>query len=303
MDMVPHINAAWWEHLTPKTMHARRLELQTLLQRWCKSDYGKHWLSSALTPHGVIRAKVGQAIPVFHVVALGQRKLFVLPQERVRQGHRFVGSTEFKSGVELENSEIPVSPIIRLDLVTDPVLIGHAERLEAPRVVKNVTQPSTVMSIPAHYLLASELWPKKSFVLYQHIFGEGGSYPDDGWFYVGITTRSWQRRWTEHRRAVRSGSKLLFHRKLRDELAAERVTYIHHKVMGITDDLEKLYATEEMLIHGHWEDKRRLNMIPGGQAGLRVLKKRGVIKSESPAPESREAALSQWIITGSEIFD
>jgi hypothetical protein len=84
-----------------------------------------------------------------------------------------------------------------------------------------------------------------------------------------VTTRSWQVRWSEHRRAIEAGSPLLFHRKLREELDAGRVIYIHHKVMGITDDLEALYATEEMLVEGHWTDERRLNMIPGDAAEAR----------------------------------
>ncbi|RYG83086.1 MAG: hypothetical protein EON59_13965, partial [Alphaproteobacteria bacterium] len=87
--------------------------------------------------------------------------------------------------------------------------------------------------------------------------------------YVGITTRSWKTRWAEHRRAMRQGSNLLFHRTLREELEAKRVTYIHHKVMAVTNDSEALYKAEEALVRGHWDDNRRLNMIPGGRAGYR----------------------------------
>jgi hypothetical protein len=133
-------------------------------------------------------------------------------------------------------------------------------------------------------------------VLYQHIFGEGPAYPDDGFFYVGVTTRSWQKRWAEHRRAMEAGCPLLFHRKLREELSQGRVTYIHHKVMGITDDLERLYATEEWLVEGHWSDTRRLNMIPGGKSGLRYLRENGMLAERvAPMPDDRDRLVQAWL--------
>jgi hypothetical protein len=152
-----------------------------------------------------------------------------------------------------------------------------------------------VFSAPACFLIAPAAWPKKSYVLYQHIFGEGPSYPDDGLFYIGVTARSWQRRWAEHRRAVNAGSPLLFHRKFREELREGRA-YIHHKVMGITDDLEALYATEEWLVKGHWSDARRLNMIPGGKSGLKYLRENGMLPERAvPMPDERDRLLEAWL--------
>jgi len=55
----------------------------------------------------------------------------------------------------------------------------------------------------------------------------------------------------------------------RDETEAHRITYVHHKIMAVTDDVEALYRAEEWLVRQHWEDERRLNMIPGGRAGWR----------------------------------
>src|SRR3546814_14166637 len=75
---------------------------------------------------------------------------------------------------------------------------------------------------------------------------------------------------------MRKGCNLLFHRKLREELEAKRVTYIHHKVMAVTTDVEALYEAEEALVRGHWDDTRRLNMIPGGRAGSRYLRRAGL---------------------------
>lgn len=290
------INRAWWEHLAPKVMHHRLREIEALLRGWCQSEYGAHWLQVANQEGGVVRVRPGQFIPVVHFIALADRPIFIAPQERVRRGHRMVGPDQFKSGHSLQEDELALRPEIRLDVVQDQALLAAAARLDTSPHVPGVREPSQVFSAPALFLIKPKAWPKKAYVLYQHIFGEGSSYPDDGFFYVGITTRSWQKRWAEHRRAVDGESPLLFHRKLREELREGRVTYIHHKVMGITDDLEALYATEEWLVEGHWSDARRLNMIPGGKSGLRYLRENGMLPARTvPMPDERDRLLETWL--------
>ena len=113
---------------------------------------------------------------------------------------------------------------------------------------------------------------------------------------MGVTTRSWQQRWSEHRRSIETGSLLLFHRKFREELAAGRVTYLNHKIMGITDDVEQLYDAEERLVAGHWLDTRRLNMIPGGKSGLKYMREHGILPERVvPLPDERDKILAEWI--------
>ena len=279
-------------------MHKFRGEVERRMRAWCETEYGKFWLTAAVKPGGVIRIKAGDAIPDFHMVAMRNGPSFVAPQERAREGHRdvSVGEGEYKSGKPQGADELILSPVIRLDLVTDPAFLAAARKLDIDMPSSNVTEPSTIFSVPAHILIAPTGWPKKSFILYQHIFGEGGSYPVDGYFYVGITTRSWKTRWAEHKRAMRKGSNLLFHRRLREELAAKRVTYIHHKVMAVTTDVEDLYEAEEALVRGHWKDDRRLNMIPGGRAGYRYLRSAGLVDPASKdVPDDRDRAVSNWL--------
>lgn len=290
------LNRLWWEHLAPKSMHRRLREVEQQLSRWCETDYGQHWLSVARKPGQAIRLLPGQIIPVVHLVALGNQPIFIVPQSPVRVGHRFVGAREFASGRPLAETEVAIEPLIRLDVVTDEALINAARRLQFGGHILGVKTPSIVFTIPAHYLLSPERWPDKAYALYQHIFGMGNSYPDDGFFYVGITKRRWQTRWAEHLRAVEKDSNLHFHRKFREERAAGRITYIHHKVMAITDDLDKLYNTEKFLIDGHWDDERRLNMIPGGRAGLRYLREHSILsKGVVAAPDERDGFLDAWL--------
>jgi hypothetical protein len=238
---------------------------------------------------GIIRVRPGQVIPVVHFVALGDRPLFVAPLKHVRV-------RELRSGRSLEDDELALRPTISVEVVHDPALLAAAARFDTSPRIPGVQEPSIVFSAPAITLLAPKTWPKKSFVLYQHIFGEGNSYPDDGYFYVGVTKRSWQARWSEHRRAIAAGSPLLFHRTLRNETNAGRVTYIHHKVMGITVDLDALYSAEERLVEGHWLDARRLNMIPGGKSGLKYLRENGMLSERVvPLPDERDRVVETWL--------
>jgi hypothetical protein len=292
------INKLWWEHLAPKPMISRRREVEALLNNFTgSSGYGEEWLKVGRSPNGVFRLRPGQVIPVIQLTFLGKAPGFVAPFRKLKAGHRTVGTaSEYLSGKSLEEEERAIQPIISIDFVTDPLFIQTAKQGQTTIDETRIKQPSLLFSIPAHFLLSPRHFPKRAYVLYQHIFGHGGSYPNDGFFYVGVTTRSWQKRWSEHKRAIESGSPLLFHRKFHEEKEKGRVTYVNHKVMGITDDLEKLYATEEFLVEGHWEDQRRLNMIPGGKSGLRYLRENGLIqRSVVPMPDERNRIVSDWL--------
>lgn len=287
----------WWEHLAPKIAHRRLDEINHRLSAWCKTDYGAMWLNAALTDGGVIRVRPGQLLPVFSLIGLGSQPLFTPPQEKMRSGHRAVSKfEEFESGRALSDDELPLQPIIRVDIVEDPALIAAARNGLFELDVPGLEKPSSVFSVPARILLKPDGWPKRSYVLYQHIFGQGNSYPDDGFFYVGVTTRSWKERWNEHRRAMKNGSKLLFHRRFAEELERQRISYVHHKVMGVTGDIEALYATEAFLVEGHWHDQRRLNMIPGGKRGLRYLRQNEMLKNHVvPEPDQRDQLIENWL--------
>lgn len=291
------MHRGWWEHLAPKPMHGRFGEVQALLRDWCRTDYGSMWVRAASSEGGTIRVKPGQVIPTFHVILIKGRQAFVAPPEKIHEEHRVVQTMPdvFRSGRPLEAGELALRPEIRVEVVDDPALIAAAKPDPSLHVF-GVREPALLFTVPAKFLIAPASWLKKSYVLYQHIFGDGRSWPNDGFFYVGVTTRSWQKRWLEHRRAMETGSPLLFHRKLREEMSAGRVTYVNHKVMGITSDLETLYAVEEALVAGHWNDGRRLNMIPGGKSGLKYLRENGMLSERNPPmPDDRDRLVEAWL--------
>ena len=90
--------------------------------------------------------------------------------------------------------------------------------------------------------------------------------------YVGITSRTWQQRCQEHIYAARRGSYLLFHRALRGELFD---VFAHEHIVlraGLNRSdalrIEEVEVEERTL---HDRHPTGLNMIPGGEAGLRFL--------------------------------
>lgn len=292
------INKLWWDHLAPKPIKPRLREVESLLNKFINSSsYGKEWSRVAVNPGAVFRLELGQLIPNLQLTFLGKAPGFVSGFQKLRDGHRSVKTeTDFMSGKAIKEEEVVIQPVISIDIVTDPLFIEAARQGKMIIDESRIKQSSLLFSIPAHYLLSPSQFPKNSYVLYQHIFGHGNSYPNDGYFYVGITTRSWQKRWSEHKRAIENESPLLFHSKFREERELGRVTYVHHKVMGITDNLEALYASEEFLVEGHWGDERRLNMIPGGKSGLRYLREDGLIgRPVISLPDERNKIVSHWL--------
>jgi hypothetical protein len=90
--------------------------------------------------------------------------------------------------------------------------------------------------------------------------------------YVGITSRTWQQRCQEHIYAARRGSYLLFHRALRGELFD---VFAHEHIVlraGLNRSdalrIEEVEVEQRTLQGMH---PNGLNMIPGGEAGLRFL--------------------------------
>src|SRR3546814_14526568 len=86
---------------------------------------------------------------------------------------------------------------------------AHRRSVEA-RIGSERTSPTMILTMPLGLALRSTAKHNRCrrYILYQHIFGHGGAYPDDGYFYIGIKARDWQRRWAEHSAAIKRGSRL-----------------------------------------------------------------------------------------------
>jgi hypothetical protein len=294
----------------PKEMHQHLGRFDRLLQRLAVTDADVQAYVKAPTAMFSAEAQ----FPIVHLVALlkdegwhlfrGHRGAY-----RRRDGHRTVSATGEES--------VGMQPTLRLEVVDDPMLTAVFDHdlaikslnsgipfqeldefKEYDRLHTQAKKPAVLFSAPLAMLLkpTARSYSSQRFTLYQHIFGDGHEYPDDGLFYVGITARDWKTRWAEHLRAIHKGSQLLFHREYRNRVVRRRLTYVHHKVMGVAPSLERLQDLEEALVRGHWEDARRLNMIPGGRAGLTYMRAHGMLSSAlRHTPEGAEHVLHAWL--------
>ncbi len=299
------------EFFAPKEMHSLVSEFDRLLVRLAAVD-------ATIAKYVELPFAFfddSKRFPILHLVAMqiaGAWRIHRAPgftYER-REGHRTVS----EDGAPLKHG---MQPQIRLEVVTDPLLMPPADRAALERLVlggldpsnpefqaysessRNASTPAVLFTAPLSMLLRPHAasFVSQRFTLYQHIFGGGGEYPDDGAFYIGITARDWKKRWSEHVAAIRRGSKLAFHKTYRARIGSRRLTYVHHKVMGVAPTLERIQDLEEALVRGHWEDARLLNMIPGGRAGLNYLQERGWIRDKkSEVPETAERTLGQWLV-------
>jgi hypothetical protein len=261
-------------------------------------------------PLGIFRG--AKYIPVIHLIALyrnGQWNYFPGRAQPFKPEHRMVG----ESGA---TEELAMQPLLQLEVVTDPQLtVGHDVQVARQLLLEQAqggmatlqaltregnmaSTPAQLFSIPLAMILTptSKRYLRHRFTLYQHIFGAGHEYPTDGLFYVGITSRDWQKRWGEHRAAINRGSSLKFHRAYRERKQAQQLTYVHHKVMGVASTLDELHQLEEVFVAGHWDDTRLLNMIPGGKAGIEYLHKHRVFEKKVVSmPEELERTLENWL--------
>ncbi|HGO9799655.1 TPA: hypothetical protein ACLEB8_004843 [Pseudomonas aeruginosa] len=290
----------------PKALHVHHRGFDDLLESLVRRNEDYRRLVE--NPFSVFRG--GKVIPVIHLVALmkdGHWHYFRNPPKEILPGHRMVSAT----GEPV--TEFAMQPLLQLEVVTDPVLTAafdlqvvlgmiHNRAVTMSTMTekwKGATVPAQIFSIPLAMMLAphAKMFLGHRYTLYQHIFGAGHEYPVDGLFYVGITSRPWQKRWSEHRAAIRRGSSLKFHSAYRERLAQQRLTYVHHKVMGVANSLDELQRLEEVFVAGHWHDSRLLNMIPGGKAGLEYLYKHNMVrkKAQKMPPEDVERTLEGWL--------
>ncbi|OSP53724.1 hypothetical protein [Pseudoruegeria sp. SK021] len=126
------------------------------------------------------------------------------------------------------------------------------------------------------------------------------TYAGTGLVYTGLTSRDWATRLKEHQRAARSGSGTLFHHALRDHFFP--IVKTEHEILrvGLTRAeamrLEEIEIEAKSLFPIH---NRGLNMIPGGEAGMRFISKWRKTDGSLPDPgrveEAYDDALSEML--------
>lgn len=309
MSMELILDRQAYRHYAPSELHDHFAAFDRLLASAVRRDRGTATLVA--NPLHLFSAK--KRYPVIHLVAMKDRerwRYFQLPFETyaIKEGHRFVSE-------DGASTKAIAQPQFCFEVVADPSLnvfetmkgrsYASADELRADAELmrkfneggKDVAIPSVLLTAPIALLrrgVAGRFLQQK-YTLYQHIFGSGAEYPNDGPFYIGITSRDWKKRWREHWAAIQRGSGHKFHRVYRERMAERALTYVHHKVMGVAPSLDQIQDLEEAFVQGHWDDERLLNMIPGGKAGIAYLHRHRMLDEQvRPTPDKVEGALEEW---------
>jgi hypothetical protein len=91
--------------------------------------------------------------------------------------------------------------------------------------------------------------------------------------YIGLTKRSWQIRFREHSYSAHRGSQVRFHKALRGEYF--EIDIVEHEVLRIGLTVKEALQLEESHVEKYSlfseANLNGLNMIPGGEAGLKFL--------------------------------
>ena len=300
-----------FRYYTPKELHTHLHRFDSYLSHKMQEDQNVRKIIE--NPLAAFSAE--SFFPIIHVIALykdNQWNCFSVAFDNYKRDkvHRLVS----KDGNQKLQS---MQPWLRLEVVSDPSLTSIFNKNVAEKILtndgdsaaskelkkftklsKNTKLPAVLFTAPFSMMKKgfAKRFLRKRFTLYQHIFGAGHEYPDDGLFYIGITARDWKKRWSEHRAAINRGSPLKFHESYRKRVVLKQLTYVHHKIMGVASTLDEIQDLEEAFVASHWEDSRLLNMIPGGRAGIAYLHEHKMMAGNLiPTPDHLEKVLENWL--------
>jgi hypothetical protein len=119
-------------------------------------------------------------------------------------------------------------------------------------------------------------------------------HDSDEFYYVGITSRNWLLRLSEHIAEMNRGSRRQFYRAWRESLGLENVAFLS-VLQEVNLSYEEVMNWEERKVDRIANDAQGLNMIPGGFKGLRQLHKLRIISETNISPEDRDAALERYM--------
>jgi hypothetical protein len=117
----------------------------------------------------------------------------------------------------------------------------------------------------------------------------------DSYYYVGITGRNWLLRLEEHIRGMRQGDRRLFYELWREKYGKPDVLFTS-SLREINFSYQDAMNWEEMAVDKIANDEWKLNMIPGGFKGLKLLHECRIISNMNISLEEREKAIAEYFI-------
>lgn len=156
----------------------------------------------------------------------------------------------------------------------------------------------TATTVPLKLILSPTSWCGHH-QLYCHSFvldKDQKSLMDQPNEYIGVTKRTWQKRWQEHVRSAKNGSYYKFHEAIRNYDSA----FTQHTVVGVFETEKDAMDAEERYVAECSLYPMGLNMIPGGYAGMRFLHRIGAVrKGEKVSPDEKHDFINRHFETES----
>jgi hypothetical protein len=150
-----------------------------------------------------------------------------------------------------------------------------------------------VIGVPMRYVLKGSRNMTQGYTVYLHSIIRRDY---TALTYYGITSRHWLKRLKEHVASATTGSPLLFHRALREDLGT--AARFQHTIIGAGLTKDEAYDVEEYLIDKYSlapNFENGLNMVPGGYEGLRRLHEMGLLaEGTGIEPEEQEGLLERY---------
>jgi hypothetical protein len=204
----------------------------------------------------------------------------------------------------------PQSPMLRIHVQRcsgekPNIQIGKSEHVDAH------VESCRTISIPIQCVLKGWGNPEKGYMVYEHMLAPMDDSPDnfDPLCYIGLTSRGWLTRYSEHQRNALTGSNLIFHTSLSNAFDGAHISQrgmgpleiirsglaLYSELQYINLDYDEAMNQEERLVNRTLTPKG-LNMIPGGFAGMKYLHKLGLLAKERVALEDRDEAITTYLI-------
>lgn len=197
-----------------------------------------------------------------------------------------------------------------------PMLSLSFDRMHGPPPADFRQKPDShvvsrrIVSVPLQCVLKNWGAADKGHMIYEHnISAMDHAEPQfKDLSYVGLTSRSWQTRYKEHKRDALTGSELLFHTLLASTLNKEGIMQagmgpfevVRSGVCFLSElqyvnlSFEKAMDIEEHMVRRTLHPAG-LNMIPGGFEGMKFLHQHGCLHRQRSSLDERDRAAAQYL--------
>ena len=216
---------------------------------------------------------------------------------------------DFFTSFDAHSHGTPQSPMLRVHFRRCPGVKPNIPEGES-RFISSSVRSCRSISIPIQCVLRGWGRAERGYMIYEHMFApmDDAEKQFEAQCYIGLTSRDWLTRFSEHKRDALTGSNLLFHASLGSAYDGAAVTQrgmgpfevirvgvaLYSELQYVNLSYDEAMEVEEKLVERTLAPKG-LNMIPGGLAGMKHLHKLGFLARARVSFEDRDEAVAAYM--------